>query len=268
MDANLTNIEVLFLGSSHLQSAINPAFINKKSCNLALGGQPMAIDYFILEKYITQMPNLNTVFYEISPHRFYIDLKPNHWNSYIYANEYDIDYNTKPSLLKNNVIIAGDIKFFSSIFFDFCKPNSFKFNVNKFGFTTNEFNDRFAILQYNRLAIDTTYQMQHTFDDQENFKKNDFFLKQTIDLCKKHHKEIVFITTPFYKTYTNQLRPEIAAQVQKTVQGYALQSGIHYLNFSKDERFTITDFKDDNHLRPSGATKITKIINQYINQKK
>jgi hypothetical protein len=266
LDESLNTVEVLFVGSSHIQSAINPAFINKKSCNLAFGGQPMSIDYFILEKYIAQMPKLTTIFYEISPHRFYIDLSANTWNSYIYANQYGIDYNTTPSLLKNQLLIGGDIKFFSSIFFDFCNPNSFKFNVNKFGFTTNEFNDRFLILKHNKMAIDTTYQMQHTFEDQTNFIKNNSFLKRTVDLCKKHHKKLVFITTPFYKTYSNQLSPEVMDQLKKAINPYITDAGIPYLDFSKDERFTVIDFKDDNHLRPAGATKITTIINNYINQ--
>lgn len=41
---------------------------------------------------------------------------------------------------------------------------------------------------------------------------------------------------------------------------------VQYLNLFKDSRFVEDDFHDSDHLATEGATKLTKILDEYIAQ--
>jgi len=264
LESNLNSIEVLFLGSSHSQNAINPEFISKKSCNLAYGGQPISIEYFLLDKYIDKIPHLKTVFFEISPHRFYNDLNISDWNGRIYVNLYGIDYSVKELSIKNYSLLFSNFKYFTSIFYDFCNPFANKYDLNEFGFVINNFSDRFYKLKYDPAEIKKTFKMPHTFKNMTDFKKNINYLDKIIERCKVKNIEIIFITTPFYKTYLSQIPIESKNRVDSITRKYVTEFGIKYFDFSKDSTFTVYDFKDDNHLNSLGAKKFSSKIDRLL----
>ena len=49
------DIELLILGSSHNQKAINPAQLNIKAANLAYGGQDLSLDNSLFFKYVSKL---------------------------------------------------------------------------------------------------------------------------------------------------------------------------------------------------------------------
>lgn len=262
---NLNSVEVLFLGSSHTQNALNPEFISKKTCNLAFGGQPISIDYYLLDKYIDRMPKLKTVFFEVSPHRFYNDLDITAWNGYIYSNLYDIDYKVKPISFSNYSLVFSNYKFFNSIFIDYCNPKSYKYRINEYGFIVNDFNDRFHKLKYDSIRISQSYKMLHEFGDDKNFRINKLFLKKLIVRCKSKDVEVVFLATPLYKTYLDKIPADAKNEVAGLVNKYINEFGISKIDFSEDAKFNIHDFKNDNHLNPDGAKKMTMKTDSLIN---
>ncbi|HRB69044.1 MAG TPA: hypothetical protein PLC92_02955, partial [Chitinophagales bacterium] len=58
LNTNSNNIEVLFLGSSHIYYGINPEYISQKSFNAAHISQSLNFDLAILEKYKDRWTNL------------------------------------------------------------------------------------------------------------------------------------------------------------------------------------------------------------------
>jgi len=268
LETHLNSIEILILGSSHNQNAINPAFLSKNSCNLAFGGQPISIDYYLLDKYIDKMPKLNTVIFEITTYKFYDELNSSDWNGHIYSNFYNIKYKAEPFSLKNYSIVYSDYTFFSSIFFDFIKPFGYKIQKNKFGFITNDFHDRFEKLNYDSMEIKKTFIMQHKFTGKENLAPNKTFLDNSIKKCVSKGIKVVFVTPPLYSTYYNGIPGDAKKEVNNLVSNFAAAYGISYYDFSCDKRFHLHDFKNDNHLNSKGAEKFSEILNYELLENK
>lgn len=55
------DVQLLVLGSSTTLNGINPSFFDKKTLNMALGGQGIMIDAFLVERYLHQMPDLEAI---------------------------------------------------------------------------------------------------------------------------------------------------------------------------------------------------------------
>ena len=262
---NLGTIETLILGSSHSQNGINPEFLKAKSCNLAFGGQPISIDYFLLVKYVDQMKNLKTILFEVSPHRFYTEFNASQWNGHVYSNLYDIKYKVENLSVKNYSFVLSDVNYFSTIFIDNFNPKIPKPKLNKFGFMTNDFKDRFSKLKNDSLQIDKTFKMKHQFDNQENLKINIAFLNKIIEKCKKNNIKIIFLVTPFYHTYSSKIPLKAENQMYNLLTRFTNKYGILYYDFSNSKQFTLKDFKNDNHLNPDGAKKFTVIMDSLLN---
>jgi len=265
IEKNLETIETLILGSSHSQNGINPEFLKSKSCNLAFGGQPMSIDYFLLDKYINQMKNLKTIVIEVSPHRFYNELNPNDWNGHVYSNLYDIDYKVEGYSVKNYSFVLADVKYFSTIFIDNLNPKIPKPKLNKFGFMTNDFQDRFSKLNNDSLKIENSFKMNNKFNNQLNFKTNTVFLTKIIEKCEKNAVKIILIGTPLYRTYSSRIPLKIKMQHEKFLSYVTNKFGILYYDFSESKQFHLKDFKNDNHLNPDGAKIFSVIIDSLLN---
>ncbi|MFT6843538.1 MAG: hypothetical protein ACJASR_002320 [Psychroserpens sp.] len=264
LENNIKTIKVLILGSSHSQNGLNPEFVEEKSSNLAFGGQAISIDYFLLDKYIDQMNGLKTVIFEVSPFRFYNDHKIGQWNGHIYSNLYNINYKINSLSIKDYSLIISDPKFFNSIFIDYINPLTFKYKLNKYGFVTNDFNDRFEKLKYDSLEIIKSYIMQHDFTDKEIFKLNELFLKKIIQKCKSKKVDIVLLSTPVYISYYSKIPVNAKIEVNNMLNEYKLLFGITILDFSNDKSFSLYDFKNDNHLNSKGAEKLTRKIDSIL----
>jgi hypothetical protein len=261
---NLSTINTLILGSSHLQNGLNPAFIRSNSCNMAYGGQPISIDYFLLNKYIDQMKNLKTVLFEVSPHRFYYEFDPSSWNGHVYSNLYDINYKTEKLSIKNHSLVLSDVKYFSTIFVDNCNPTLPKPKLNTFGFMTNAFPGRFTELENDSIKINQTFKLNSIFDNQENFKLNMIFMNKIIKECQKKKVKIIFIGSPLYQTYYSKIPLKAKIQVENSLHHLTNKYGIQYYDFSRSKRFYLKDYINDNHLNPIGAKKFTIIIDSIL----
>lgn len=267
LENNSNSIEVLILGSSHSQNGLNPEFIDKKSANLAFGGQALSIDYFLFDKYIDRMPNLKTIIFEVSPFRFYTDHDINQWNGHIYSNLYGINYKITSSSIEDYSIVVSDPKYFTKVFIDYLNPSTFKYNLNACGFVTNDFNDRFEKLKYNAEKINNSYSMLHKFTDKEMFKTNESFLKQMIQKCKSKNINAFLVSTPVYKSYAAKIPLNAKKKVDRMLNKYKQLYGITILDYSDDKSFNLYDFKNDNHLTSKGAEKLTKKVNTFVNRK-
>jgi hypothetical protein len=264
LEDNLGTIEVLVLGSSHSQNSVNPAFLKNKTSNLAFGSQPISIDYYLLDKYIDQMPKLKIVFIDVSPHRFYKDLNPSDWNGHIYSNLYDIKYNVEQYSVKNHSFFFSHPSFFTKSFLTILNPYSYKYKYNEYGFVVNDFNSRFSQLNYNIEQIDTSYIMPFDFQEIEYKKTNEHYLKMIIKRCKINDIKLIFINTPVYKTFSNKMPVEATQYVDSLMNQYNNVYGTKYYDFSEDKKYQIYDFKNDNHLNSDGAKKFTTEIDSLI----
>lgn len=267
LENNKDKIQTLFFGSSHFQNGINPQYIRQNAANISFGGQPMSIDYLLLEKYCSEMKNLKTVFFEISPHRFYHDLNSKEWNGHIYTIAYEIKYKNDIFSMKNYSYIISDFKYFSTIFFDNFSSSSIKPKLNKYGFIMNDFNDRFSKLKYDSIKINKTFKNSTKYLNQNNVKLNTIFLNKFVKLCKEKNIKIIFVSSPFYQTYVKSIPLHAKKQVNAIVNDISIHNKIPFYDYSTSKEFRLKDFKNDNHLNPDGAKKFTMIIDSLLMNK-
>lgn len=265
LEGNLNSIQTLILGTSESQCAINPDLLNTMACNLAFDGQPISINYYLLNKYIDEMSNLNTVFLEVNSVKFYDDLNIAEWNGYIYSIFYNIKYKVDPLSLKNYSLVYSNYQYFTTIFFNYFNPFSYKYHINKFGYITNDFYDRFEKIKFDTALIDETFVMRYKFEDQNNFSLNKEFYKKIIEKCMHKGLKVVLITPPLYKTFSNQIPNKAKMEINSFILNLIEEYNLKYFDFSCDNRFNLYDFKDDNHLNSNGAKKFSGIINTILN---
>jgi hypothetical protein len=259
-EARLDSIELLILGSSHASNGINPQFFQLKSFNLAHNGQAVYYDTNICNKYLSNMPKLKVVVFPISYFSLFTQYKRNrkieYYQSYKIPNDSIMNQFSTYSLLC------------------FISP---KVAVSKL--LNNKFRSRFDLNGFDSLHHTKESTIINDSTGLERFKKfeekvvDDLFLKSCQDveiLCKRlndRNIQIVFITTPQFKTITQYFKLETLSQNQKFIQEMCVKYKCHYFNYQDDNRFLKQDFFNNDHLNPNGAEKFSKLLNADISLK-
>ncbi|RYE23728.1 MAG: hypothetical protein EOP51_09650 [Sphingobacteriales bacterium] len=264
LHANLKTTELLVLGSSHNQNALNPEFLHLKTVNLANASQDIQIDSALFFKYVPKMPKLKMVILELD----YFTLEEKNdaenfrlpWYKRFYGIElYPISFFNRIS------VYASSPSFFNKILIDAANPKKPKYEVNQYGFITNDFPGVMVDENYDsaRLAITAAQRLKdkHSKLSVDNFNFNRSKLDAMIRYCSLNKIEVMLLSAPMYSTYILNEVPE--KNRRKTAYTDSLQNSnpaIRYFDYERDPRFTIHDFKNDDHLNSNGARKYTAII--------
>lgn len=268
---NKDSIEVLILGSSHNQSAINPEYIdNFKVSNLAFGGQNLAIDSAMLNKKINDLPNLKTVILELSYHSLEHRYRADYHRNSLYLRYYDINLFGRRNTPLDYSIYLSKPKLYSQ----FLKPWVKKTPVNKFGYAIQlSVNDthlhRFKNLSYNVDSImkDTNNRLitRHRNENLDAYNSNTTVLSGMIDLCITNDVVPVIILTPVFKNYYNSYLVG-KEQRRKSYLKYLLERypQLVVLDYEQSSKIVVTDFKNEDHLNPQGAEKFSKILKKEL----
>jgi RNase H-fold protein (predicted Holliday junction resolvase) len=101
-----------------------------------------------------------------------------------------------------------------------------------------------------------------------DFGKNIARIQSIINNCKKQGIKVIIVTMPvssYYAQGVNQFKLNkifyTCLELQKN------NDNVQYINLFQDTRFTNDDFYDSDHLHSDGATKCTKIVNNFINDR-
>lgn len=258
-EKQLDSIEVLVLGNSQMFNGIDVGCFSRKGFNLANVSQTLHFDEELTEKYLPKMPKLKTVIIGISYFSFFYEMC-------------DIEEKWREDFYYNYFKLLG------------CKQNaSSKFSIQlyqpkeAFKLAVNGFKDEAAlsILQngyqpkfIQKTISDSTGLSRVKIHDGENFKfRRNEIEKSLADFVKKltdKHIQIVFITTPVYKTYSKFCDSVIITKNYSFINELCNSYNCKYLDFFWDERFTVYDFEDNDHLKDNGAKKLSKMINDTL----
>ncbi len=88
LEQNRDSAEVMILGSSHAKQGINPRCFHQKAINMALDGQGIPIDAFILERYADNLPNLKYIILPVDYQTLYMFDAYGSNDRYMYYNVY------------------------------------------------------------------------------------------------------------------------------------------------------------------------------------
>lgn len=266
-----TDIEYLFLGSSHTAGAVNLSFLDLKSSNLAYAAQDYQLNNALFFKYIEQLTQLKYVFLEMNYHSLENVREPYYFRMPWYYYHHDINlYNF--SLIDKFSLFHTSPRYFLRYMVTRISSKTPKSIYNKFGFQTNNFPGLFSSLNYNESLISSTSNTrlfnQNTEIIEENYNFNVAKIKSIIDYCKEKKITIIFLKTPIFHTYRDIYIGKNILRRDEFVNSYVDGKSILLFDFEKDKRFIVNDFLNDDHLNPMGAKKLTKIINELLIENK
>jgi hypothetical protein len=264
------NIEILVLGSSHNQTAINPEYFTKNTANLSFGGQDINLDSKLLDRYISRLPKLKYVFFELGYHGLEIMHDGTYEKNALYLRMYGINNFGR----RNNAVDYSIFLSNPGLYSIFLNPFAEKLVVNKYGFTTKlspfeEGVHRFEDMKYDVEKINKDHNnlfiQRHRNENPGAYRKNKVLFENMIKKCVSHHITPVIVIPPVYTTYYNEMLPA-KKQRRDNLIAYIRQHYPSVLVFDheKADKFDVTDFSNEDHLNPKGAAKFTRLLDKEL----
>ncbi|TDG37691.1 hypothetical protein EZJ43_00940 [Pedobacter changchengzhani] len=261
LDNHADDINVLFLGNSHIYYGINPEYIRNKSYNAAYISQSIDYDLAILELYKDHWKELKYIIIPID--YFSLDSKlgtsVEAWRVKNYTIYYNIDIDQK-SVKNNSEMLSSNLKINSEKLNNFYLKKESAITSNKFGWGTSYNSGKNKDLDRTGM----TAALRHTVKDDDTHKNNLRILKNIIQFGKQRNIKIILITCPTYKTYYDNLNLNQLHNTITAVTDIAKKNNVDYYNWLKDKSFDKSDFYDADHLNEIGAKKLTMKIDSLI----
>ncbi len=264
LNQHSNELEVLFLGSSHIFYGINPDYIRCRSFNAAHVSQTLDLDYKILISHENNWKSLKYIVIPVDYFSFYSQLAQT----------------AEDWRLKNYIIYDGIYSSFNPNYYSELSSNNMHDNIERYkkyyfhstsDITCNSLGWGNNYQSNHGKNLDTTGKFaarSHLAKNNELFEENVSILGNIIAFAKAKNIAIILISCPAYYTYTQNLN---TSQYQKTketaIQLCNAYSRCHYYNFFEDARFLNTDFYDANHLNEIGARKFSLQLDSIIKLK-
>jgi hypothetical protein len=265
LDEHAANINVLFLGSSHVYFGINPAYISGNSFNAAYVSQTLECDLAILNKYQPKLDSLRYIVEAVDYFSLYSTLEsgPEAWRAKNYILYYDI--NISKNIAYHTEILSNNLSTNLDRFYNYYVKNGSDQSCTEFGWGP-EFNSKNA---EDPVATGIAAAKRHTVNDSKWVETNINILKSIIAIAKEKNVKVIFITCPAYISYSKNLSPrQMGNTINKVTELTHLNSNTIYHNFINDRSFTKADFFDGDHLNEIGAKKFSLKIDSLIKSDK
>lgn len=261
------DIEILILGSSHSQQAIDPSHFSLKAANLAYNGQDLSINEDLFHRYEKELDDLKYVVIELDYHTLEFRQPSDYFRDPWYYQYHDLERESIRHITKISMY-ASSPKFFNNFLLDKLDNELPKVELNEWGFETNRFWGEFEDLEYDEQKIDKLMNKKpkrHQKISLENLKASKLQLSQLINRCYEMEIGVILVSTPMYKTFDrHKTENKKQHRTQLLDSLLAVHKDLIYLDFEYDKRFKVTDFRDEDHLNPDGAKKFTQILNDTI----
>jgi hypothetical protein len=256
------DIQILVLGSSHSYFDINPSVWPIAGINLANTSQSLWYDSQIAENYIPRFKNLKLVIMPISYFSLWYDLSINpdeYFRQFYYfrfmrllpsrlQTLFDIRNFSLIALYQPSTVWTLAINHFSADFIN---------NINETGSYRAGYT-RFADI--NDIAGKDRVAFHEKLMSDDWFNQNVSYLKNIISLCQKRNIAIMLLTLPVYPTYANFMNPQKINSLNRIINDLTDNKTVYSKNYITDDRFTIDDFFENDHLNTRGADKLSGLI--------
>ena len=267
LERQLPDIEVLILGASHAFCDLDPAYFSYRAFNLASVHQSEYYDSELEAIYAGKMPRLKLAIISADFSSFFIELHETkeEWRDYYYYQFWNIRYPGLPLL---------DARKFSKL--ALYGPGRLVDSVISSGFNI----DLTYTLQPNGWAayrLPTEYPVNDsTGKHQMNIAYKNFtrekmatvsgYMENMIKDLRSRNIEVAIISFPVFHTYSDNCPGQIIAMEDSTIKEFCNHYNCKYYNYSHDQRFTLADYADNDHIRKSAVPRFSKIVDTEILQ--
>ena len=264
------DVENIFLGSSHTQNAIISSVFDKKTANLAYGNQDYFLDNKLFFNYVDQLNSLERVFLEVDYHNLEDKNQADYFRLPWYNRYYGVK-NLETNFISKFSIYSTQPGFFNNYMLSLISPFSYKYKIDENGFIVNDFPGPFKSMKYDETKISTSaperLKDRHAEPSMEAYTFNKAKINEIITYCLKNDIEVYLISYPIYKTYRANYVKEKYTRRNTFLDSITKNPKIKYIDFETDSRFKVDDYKNDDHLNPTGAKKLSVLINDIVSKK-
>jgi len=268
LEKNAENIETLILGSSHAFFGLNPIYFSKKTFNTSNISQSLNYDYQIVNKYLNNSTSLRTIILPISYFTLFGKLEEGEeaWRVKNYVLYYRL--NTATKLTNYSEIFSNKFTVNFDRLYAYYIKNESSISCSTLGWGLNyKSTNAQDLSKTGKIASERhTRKDIHSIESQIIFNENITILQSLIEWCISRNVNIVFITPPAYKTYTQCLNKEQLSITVETINDICSQyPNCTYLNLLNDTNFVAKDYYDADHLSEIGAKKLSIKMNEILN---
>ena len=259
------SLEVLILGASHLQMAINPKYMSRPTANIAFGAQDVFINHALFFRYAEELPRLKWIILEADYDTFEYHTEPDYFRYSWYSIFYDTEVKSIP-LFQKASLYASSPEFFNAVL---RKPKKQQ-KINAYGFVEDAFSGVFESFNYNEseIAKDARSRIHEVYIyDQTslpNFAINTKRYREIITYCQNNKINVLLIKSPVHSTYPKYYVPEKDKRRNKFIDDIRQQKNVYILDLEHISEFGVRDFRDDDHLNPRGAEKLTQVVDSLL----
>lgn len=265
MQKNAEEVETIVLGSSHTFYGIRPEFLDGKAFSLANVSQDKKQDIFLLEYWASRYKRLKNVIFPISFSTWFsrgLESGAEAYRCRYYKIYMDCFLYSDSPLYS---LELSDIRTAQGKFDKLLEKDN-EPEYDEYGWGTTYQLSKKSMAKWNDGTEADAAAKRHTAKNWDYIEENYTQLQRLVQFCKTHNIQLILVTTPCWKTYTDNLDEKQLAKTYELTHKFASEYGLPYFDYLKDERFIPNDFYDSNHLSDVGAEKFTKILAEDIRQ--
>lgn len=268
LDKNASEIETIIFGTSHTFAGLRPEYIDGHTFSVAIGGQSLSYDYKIFKKYQNDLKNLKTIVLAVSYPTLWFRLQDHHKDSSLifnYEKYYGIDASANIDFRLE--ILNRPLKLNYAMLSEYyVKKKPVKVS-QEFGWGERGKKQVDLSRSGKQQAKRQTYTDINSIANNLRMNESIRMINEIINWGKQNKVNVVLLTTPTHLHYRENLNSEQLDITIKTAMELASENeNCMYLNLLSDNRFSDEDYRDAHHLNPSGAAKMSKLVNLKIKE--
>ena len=268
LEAQLADIEVLELGASHAFFDLNPRYLSRRALDLASTFQTEYYDAQLAKMYVNRMPKLKLVLLSADFISFFTQLHDTkeEWRDYYYYQFWGIKYPGLPLLDArkfSKLALYTPGRVLDSL--HGCKLSmDLTYTQQANGWAPYKTLTNYAVTDSTG-KIEVNRAMKNF--SRENVATIAAYMDDLIKYLTARHLQVALISYPVSNTYYDNCPVHVVRLEDSVVANLCATYGCKYFNYTRDSRFTLPDFADNDHIYPAAAARFSKIVDSDIVQK-
>lgn len=260
--------ETLILGSSQIQSAVNPEWLDSPTLNLASGDQHHDTDFKLLKDFEPKLHDLKTVIIEVSYSHFELPHNgKDFWKNALYLKYYDVNCYERNTYFKDRLVYLSNPRFFSEKINEWYIKKNRVVKFNHHGFNTENYQGQFKMLDHDVEKIANMPRFKINTEPNLNiFAINTRLFYEMLDYLSEKELVVILTKLPMYKTYHAKKNPGILRRRDSVIADVLRKyRNVKLLDLETDTvLFQVKDYWNQSHLNPDGAKKFTAWLNVLL----
>jgi len=265
LERRLPDIEVLILGASHAFFDLNPDFFSYKAFNLASTYQSEFYDAQLEAMYAGRAPKLKLVIISADFSSFFLQLHDTkeEWRDYYYYQFWNIKYPGLPLLEArkfSKLALYGPERLMDSAISSGININ-LTYTLHANGWAPYRLSGAYPVNDSTgKYQVDLAYR---NFTTEKMATVSGYIEKMIRDL-RRRNIQVALISFPVHHSYSDNCPKNVVAMEDSTIREFCTNYGCKYYNYSHDQRFTLADYADNDHIRESAAMRFSKIVDSEV----